>query len=293
MVQPLEVTPVVLKEQAEEPLAGSPGERLSRSIEQVIHSFEPRINDTLPRTQQHPSFVQTHISRQQGEPSSTVSHAGSYPQVVWPAYPDVEFPAAPAWNPVPAESASSPQARIPAHEGKKSHNFAIVILIMAIVPILVGLLIVANIMPGHPGGFANSTLVTPLPTTIRTQLPQTTSTPVITGTLVPGSPEVLVPSTGVWVRVLYSGTYRGLIGTLGNQLEVTDTGDHLYQIPSSERTVAAALQKKDGSGDQILLEVYKDGVMLKRETSTTPKGIVEIQLDLETRPNAGNSTPFE
>jgi hypothetical protein len=46
----------------------------------------------------------------------------------------------------------------------------------------------------------------------------------------------------------------------------------------------------DGSGDKIILEVYKNGVMLKRESSVTPKGIVEIQLELNTLPDAGNSS---
>jgi hypothetical protein len=92
----------------------------------------------------------------------------------------------------------------------------------------------------------------------------------------------MIPSTGVWVRVSYPGTYSGWISTPGNQFEVTNTGDHFYQIPTNERTVTASLEKKDGSGDQIILEVYKNGVMLKRESSITPNGIIGIQLDLPT-----------
>jgi hypothetical protein len=72
-----------------------------------------------------------------------------------------------------------------------------------------------------------------------------------------------------------------LVGSLGNQIEVNDTGDHFYQIPRGEKTVAAALQKKDSSGNQIILEVYNDGVMLKRETSIAPEAIVEIQLEVK------------
>jgi hypothetical protein len=72
-----------------------------------------------------------------------------------------------------------------------------------------------------------------------------------------------------------------MIGTTGNQNEVTDTGDNLYPIPDSARTVTASLEKQDGSGDQILLEVYKDGVLLRSESSITPNGTVEIQLDLD------------
>jgi hypothetical protein len=78
-----------------------------------------------------------------------------------------------------------------------------------------------------------------------------------------------------------------LIGTPGNQIEVTGTGDKFYPISTSDGIVAAVLQKKDGSGDKIVLEVYKNGVMLKRESSVTPKGIVEIQLDLKTLQSNG------
>jgi hypothetical protein len=102
---------------------------------------------------------------------------------------------------------------------------------------------------------------------------------------------MMIPPTGVWVRASYPGTYIGLIGTPGNQLEVSGTGDKFYPVSTSDGIVAAALQKKDGSGDKIILEVYKNGVMLKRESSVTPKGIVEIQLDLKTLSGTGNSTP--
>ncbi len=94
----------------------------------------------------------------------------------------------------------------------------------------------------------------------------------------------MVPPNGVWVRASYPGSYIGLIGTPGNQLEVSGTGDKFYPISTSDGIVAAALQKKDGSGDKILLEVYKNGVMLKRESTVTPRGIVEVQLDLKTLP---------
>jgi hypothetical protein len=100
----------------------------------------------------------------------------------------------------------------------------------------------------------------------------------------------VIPPSGVWVRASYSGTYIGLIGTPGNQIEVTGTGDKFYPISTSDGIVAAVLQKKDGSGDKIILEIYKNGVMVRRETTTTPKGIVEIQLDLRSLPAAGNSS---
>jgi hypothetical protein len=101
----------------------------------------------------------------------------------------------------------------------------------------------------------------------------------------------MIPPNGVWVRVSYPGNYIGLIGTPGNQREVSGTGDKFYQISTSDGIVAAALQKMDESEDKIILEVYKNGLLLQRESSVPPKRIVEIQLDLKTLPDADNSTP--
>ena len=159
---------------------------------------------------------------------------------------------------------------------------------MAILPILAGIIIVANIMSGPSGEPANITPTITVPATVQPQLPQTTVSSSVTVTLGPGLTQVMIPPNGVWVRVSYPGTYIGLIGSTGNQTEVTDTGDHLYQIPVTERTVAAALQKNDSSDNQIILEVYKNGVMLKRESSISPKGIVEIQLGFKNTLTAGD-----
>jgi len=265
-----------------QPPAGFPSEGQEDSIGQVTHSIEPLITESVPGARHHPARVQKHTSRYESEPSSDASSAGSRPHVVWPVFFPTEFPAVPAREPDPAEPESPPSPLIPAPGGKKTSNLVIGILFIAILPMVVGLIIGATLMSGPSGGPANATPVIPLATTIHTQLPQATSTPLGSGTLEPGSTQGLIPTTGVWVRVSYPGTYSGLISTPWYQLEVTDTGDHFYPIPTNERTVTANLEKKDGTGDQIILEVYKNGVMLKRESNITPNGIVEIQLDLTT-----------
>jgi hypothetical protein len=180
------------------------------------------------------------------------------------------------------EHESPPLHLVPETAGKKPNYLAIGILIIVILPILAGLLIVVNIMSGPSGGLAPTTPIITVATTIPTLPPQSTRTPVVTETITPGPTQVMIPPNGVWIRVLYPGTYIGLIGTPENQLAVSGTGDKFYPISTSDGIVAAVLQKKDGSGDKIILEVYKDGVMLKRESSSTPNGIIEFQLDLKT-----------
>ncbi len=259
------------------------GESPSRPVDQIIHSIEPLIEDSVPRTHPAPLYKKP-IPEQPSKPVISEVLEESIPEVLWPVLPNAESPAVPAQVPISAEPASLPPPPAPEPAGKKTNYLAIGILIIAILPIIAGLVIVANMMAVPPGGPATLNATTTVVTTIPTPTPQLTRTPAATATASPASTQLMIPPTGVWVRASYPGTYIGLIGTAGNQIEVTGTGDKFYSISTTDGIVAAALQKKDGSGDKIILEVYKNGVMVKRESTTTPKGIVEIQLDLKTLP---------
>jgi hypothetical protein len=269
------------------PSAGSRGEPQSSQIDQIIHSIEPLIEDSVPRTQQSAPLVQKHDYQQKTEPAAPEPLEASPPQVLWPVLPNAESPVVSSQESAAGEPESPPPRPVPGAAGKKPNYIAIGILIIAILPILAGLVIVANIMSGPSGGLAATTPVTTVVTTIPTPTPQLTRTRAATMITSPGPTQVMIPPNGVWVRASYPGNYIGLIGTPGNQIEVTGTGDKFYPISTSDGIVAAVLQKKDGSGDKIILEVYKNGVMLKRESSVTPKGIVEIQLDLKTLQSNG------
>jgi hypothetical protein len=274
---PIPVPPVTVS--APEP-AGSP-------INQIIHSIEPLIEDSVPRTHSAPVFKKP-VSEHTPKPVITEVLTERPPQVVWPVLPTSESPGEPARVNIPAGPESPPQP--PAPGGKKPNYLAIGIIIIAILPIIAGMVIVANMMAA-PSGISGATpTITTVVTTISTPKPQLTLTPEETTILAPGQTQLMIPPSGVWVRASYSGTYIGLIGTPGNQVEVTGTGDKFYPISTSDGIVAAVLQKKDNSGDKIILEIYKNGVMVKRDTTTTPSGIVEIQLDLRSLSSAGNSS---
>ena len=264
------------------PSAGSRGEHQNSQIDHIIHSIEPLIEDSVPRTQQSAPLVQKHDYLQKTETAAPEPHAASPSKVLWPVLPNAESPVASTQESTAGEPETPQPHPVPGTAGKKPNYLAIGILIIAILPILAGLIIVANIMSGPYGGLTATTPVTTVVTTIPTPTPELTRTSAATTTTSPGPTQVMIPPNGVWVRASYPGNYIGLIGTPGNQIEVTGTGDKFYPISTSDGIVAAVLQKKDGSGDKIILEVYKNGVMLKQESSVTPKGIVEIQLDLKT-----------
>ena len=273
------------------PAADSSGEQRSSQIEQIIQSIEPLIEDSVPRNHQFTPPVQKHDYEQKTEPVIHEPPVSPSPGVLWPVLPSVESQVASTQELTAGESETPPPHIVPEPARKKPNYLAIGILIIAILPILAGLVIVANIMTGPSGGPATTLPITTVPTTITTPPTQATHPTVVIETITPGPTQVMIPPNGVWVRASYPGSYIGLIGTPGNQLEVSGTGDKFYPISTSDGIVAAALQKMDGSGDKITLEVYKNGVMLKRESSVTPKGIIEIQLDLKTLPGAGNSIP--
>jgi hypothetical protein len=127
-------------------------------------------------------------------------------------------------------------------------------------------------------------VTTPSPTTttaVPTAKPTRTVTTVVT-TAVPTTAQMLIPSTGVWVEVTYDKTYTGQVGTPGSVVDVTDTGDHFYIVPTSEGTVAVALKKTDGSGDELKVMVYKEGTLIKTVSTTTPMGRIDLQFAIPT-----------
>jgi hypothetical protein len=270
--------------------AGSAEEPKDSPIDQIIHSIEPLIEDSVPRPHQAPQLKKP-VPEQTPKPEISEVPVESPPKVLWPVLPTTESPLAPVPESSPAEPESPlPPPAPPVPAGKKPNYLAIAILIIAILPIIAGLVIVANIMSGPSGSVVATPTITTVMTTIPTVTPQFTRTPSATPTIPPTPTELMIPQSGVWVRASYPGNYIGLIGTPGNQIEVTGTGDKLYPISTTDGIVVAALQKKDGSGDKIILEVYKNGVMIYRDSTTTPKGIVETQIDLKTLPVPGNSS---
>ena len=115
-----------------------------------------------------------------------------------------------------------------------------------------------NRPPGNPG---------PVKTTI---VPATTPQPVTT-------PSALVPASGVFVKVTTTGKYSGVVGTPGRLREISDSGDHFYQISTMDGPVVVNLQKSDGTSAVFAIDVYKDGALMKHVQTSAPKGQIEFQ----------------
>lgn len=109
----------------------------------------------------------------------------------------------------------------------------------------------------------------------------TTANPISTPAPV-ALPSSLIPSTGVWVKVAYTGNFSGSVGTPGVLKAVEGSGEHLYQISTIDGPVVATIQKTDGSSGELAVDVYKEGTLRRHGATTSPQGIIDIQASVKT-----------
>lgn len=124
--------------------------------------------------------------------------------------------------------------------------------------------------------------VTPEPTPFpeMTTVPVTEAPTIATPSTPPLPAKLIVPSTGVWVRVEYAGNFTGTVGSGSILKEVSDTGEHLYQQAITTGSVRAIVEKVDGSSGTLSVEIYKDGKIVSEGTTSRPFGEVNLQIDL-------------
>jgi hypothetical protein len=171
----------------------------------------------------------------------------------------------------------------PAAGSSRSKSIAVTAIIIVVLALIGGGVIYSTTLQGNTGvpsvpvtttAIPTVTTIVPIPTVQPTATPQVAPEP-------PSQPHVIIPTTGVWVRVIYSGNFTGTVGTSGNMRLVTGSIDQLYQVPTIDGTVEALIQKLDGSGNVLTTEVYKNGQMVKRGTIIVPRGTIDLRVDLK------------
>jgi hypothetical protein len=170
----------------------------------------------------------------------------------------------PVKQPAPDATPPTPESPLPpAGPGSRRPTF---IAIAAIILILLG---IAGVMVFYPLTPTETGVEpTPLPTPTIQQSPQPT--------------PVIIPPTGVWVRVGYPRSYYGWVGNTGSIRGVNGTGDQIYKIPETEGIVQVQMYKPDNSGDTLTVEVYRDGKVISLRNVSTPMGSVELLIDAKT-----------
>jgi len=290
------------------PVFGLGGDRKERTLEEVIHSIEPLIEDSKPRSREAaplvprhypapPVFVETPVPESPAPAAEVSVLPTGIPETAPAEKPDEKPDEKPEDNTVPAQESPAapsiptpPTAQSPPPAPKKPNFVAIAVIAIVILAIIGGVVIFSNIVGTAPGDLGTTPTPSPVPVTILpTMTPVPTPAVVVTtltiATPVP-QPAVIIPPNGVWVRITYPGNYSGTYGTPGSQTSVGEknTGDRFFMISTINGPVEASIQKMDGSADELVIEVYKNGNLMKRETTVSPKGIIEFQVDLKPQP---------
>jgi len=99
--------------------------------------------------------------------------------------------------------------------------------------------------------------------------PNTVSTPI---TSVPQSSA----SSGEQIRITYNGAWSGSYYTDGSSISVDGTGSKTIPISNSNGIVSVSFQKKDGSSDELKVEILNNGNVLKSGSTTAAYGLVAI-----------------
>jgi hypothetical protein len=171
----------------------------------------------------------------------------------------------------------------PTAPSNKSKTIAVTAIIIIFLALIGAGLVYSDSLHGNSGTPpepANTPTIPAETTTIPTPTVQQTVTPQAT-ILLPTQSMVLIPPTGVWVRVIYPGNFTGSVGSAGKMRPVNGTVDQFYQVPTVDGIVQALIQKKDASGNILTAEVYRNGTMVKNVSITAPRGTIDLTVDLK------------
>ncbi len=289
-------------------------DKKDRPIEDVIHSIEPLIEDSVPRTAPAP-LVPSKLPLHSTQPPDTAEPADQVlmtaadtsttgtadagtpsPGVLLPAvqWPVISKPAEEVVSPPPpaAPLPSPVREPLPVAPQKKGSFATIAVLALVVLAVIAGVYFFMQGQSGTPG-------ITPTPqiTVVATTIPPTADPAGVTTTNPTAIPRqvtlspALIPPSGVWVIVSYPNIYSGEIGTPGRLREISGTGTMPYQISTTDGPVVVNIQKDDGSAAILAVDVYKDGTLMKHAETISPKGIIEIQASLKTLTPATTALP--
>ena len=250
---------------------------IATPAEDVPGNVLPQVN---PELQESAAIPPAENTRPGDAPPSNVT-----PEEPLPGKPVPESAEEPSKTPL---SSRFPPAGAPAVKTNFITIAAIAIVILAVAG---GVLIYSNSLQGTPQDFPGTvtgttlpitppatTLVTPVQTT---GIPEQTSTPLITP-LPSARPVIPVPESGVWVRIRYEGNFAGQVGLSGGLRQVSGTGEQFYQIPTIYGVIDVTVEKLDGSRNVLAVDIYKNGALVKNSTVATPRGTIDLHVDLKT-----------
>ncbi len=189
--------------------------------------------------------------------------------------PEEGQPTEPAGLPEAESIPSAPGSPIPpgVAGNNRQKTFILAAAIIVLVLGIAGFVVLSPVYFSAPTHVVSPVPTPSLPVTPVT-IPSTPSTPAPT--------PVVIPTTGVWVRVTYLQDYYGRLGNPGSLREVGGSGDRVYQMNTGDRLVQVQMYKTDNSGDTLSVEIYRNGVSITHRTTSSPMGFIDLLIDATT-----------
>jgi len=180
---------------------------------------------------------------------------------------------APAWSIYGTQDSGKGTREVPA-EVSPMLTIAVGILLAAIV---IWAMTVPLPEPREPSYLAKIS-VTPVVTKTVAPAPTPTVAPVATIlTIVPLQPGQ-VPGNGFFVKIVYPGEYTGYLSAGGWRKEIAGFGTQLFQVPVQDTVIDGFIEKTDGSGNTLTVDVYNGGIQISEHTTSKPRGMVEMHV---------------
>jgi hypothetical protein len=121
-----------------------------------------------------------------------------------------------------------------------------------------------------------------LPATPSVKATGTQPSPQATGALVivTETPPAEIPGEGVQVHISYIGGFKGTYGMPGSFVPVQNSGDRVFPVVNATGIVVASIAKQDASTKHdLLVEIYNDGKLLTRGSTSSANGQVDLSVD--------------
>ena len=86
-----------------------------------------------------------------------------------------------------------------------------------------------------------------------------------------------VGDSALQVRVIYSGSWDGAVGTLDSDYSVSGSGTKVLNIDGSRwDTCSAVIQKGDSGNGKLTVQIIKNGKVKKQSSTTASYGVVSV-----------------
>jgi len=272
-----------------------------RPIDREIQAVEPLIERSSVKVPSDPLRIIPDIPVRQSPAA-----ADSFPQEPAATLTDAP-PSAPAEKPprkgflprlfspkarsqAPKESASPRSAPVPPMPGKPRRSlvpgkrtfFALGGIVVVILLVVVGAVFIYPMLTSG-AGLSLSPETTAAPTPAPATTPASGSVKPTGTFVVVETPAPQIPPTGVQVHVNYIGGFKGTYGIPDALVSIPgNSGDRVWEVENVTSTVQARFEKLDGSSHELLVEIYKNGAMLTRGSTTIGHGSVLLSVDTKT-----------